>query len=218
MEEINRISKLDCMTLTRLFIDDEGKIKKKKCDFPEFMKYTREIKYSNNGKDRPYDDIKKQKEDLKNRVNYDLVCPMNWLEEYINKIQNATTAGALPTEDFFNKMNGKANDRQMSKIMSLVVNYDNALWNAKNKYENDEDMYFFTTTEALNEVIVQMSKIKINNIVTINRLIEVALGLEIGRVPSKNSKYNPTKYTRKILNLLYKTNRNKFFLNFSCEN
>jgi len=218
MEEINRISKLDCMTLTRLFIDNEGKIKKKKCDFPEFMKYTREIKYSNNGKDRPYDDIKKQKEDLKNRVNYDLVCPMNWLEEYINKIQNATTAGALPTEDFFNKMNGKANDRQMSKIMSLVVNYDNALWNAKNKYENDEDMYFFTTTEALNEVIVQMSKIKINNIVTINRLIEVALGLEIGRVPSKNSKYNPTKYTRKILNLLYKTNRNKFFLNFSCEN
>ena len=65
-------------------------------------------------------------------------------------------------------------------------------------------------------MLEELKKIKIGNIVTINRLIETALGLE-----SQNN--NPscyksaTKYTRKTLNLLYKMNKEKFLSNFICE-
>ena len=62
-----------------------------------------------------------------------------------------------------------------------------------------------------------MKKIKINNIVTMNRLIEIALGISNEEGSSKRRKYSPEKYTRKILNLLYKTNKEKFLLNFVSE-
>ena len=54
-----------------------------------------------------------------------------------------------------------------------------------------------------------MSKVKVNNLVTINRLVESALGLENdgkGRPIDKSA----VKFTRKMLNVLYKTNREKF--------
>lgn len=58
---------------------------------------------------------------------------------------------------------------------------------------------------------------KIKNIVTINRLIELALGLSSEKGASKSRTYNPEKYKRKILNLLYKIDKNRFLANFSCE-
>ena len=67
------------------------------------------------------------------------------------------------------------------------------------------------------EVVDELSKIKIGNIVTINRLIELALGLSSEVGASHKRKYDPSKHTRKVLNLLYKSNKDKFLANFIVE-
>lgn len=212
-KEIDRISKLKCMSIKKTVGN-----KKIKCDFPEFMKYTREIKYTKDGKELPQDEIEESKSKLKNRINKSLVCPMNWLEEWLNKIQNASTSDTLSTEYFFIKMKGKANDKQMTKIMQLVQEYDSFVKNTKLKYAGkDDDECSKQICEKSNEVTELMKKIKIGNIITINRLIEIALGLSNEEGASKRRKYSPEKYTRKILNLLYKTNKEKFMLSFTNE-
>ena len=206
-KEIDRISKLGCMTM-RI----PGT--KKKCDFPEFMKYTREIKYTKDGKELPQEEIDESKNKLKNRINGDLLCPMNWLEDWINKIQNASTSDTVPTSEFFIKMKGKANNRQMTKIRHIIEDYDNYV---KSCYASNFD------TDVLNEKIIdktqdlisEVNAIRIGNIITINRLIEMALGLETSVGMSKNTKGKSTKHTRKLLNILYKTNKEKFLINFS---
>lgn len=214
-KEIDRISKLPCMSIKRVAgYTDSDKPKYKKYDFPEFMKYTREIKYTKDGKELPQEEIDESKNKLKSRINRELSCPMNWLEDWINKIQNSSTIETIPTEKFFKKMKGKPNNRQMTKIRSIIEEYDNYI---KQCYISNLD------SELLNECIVErtkvliqdMSNIKIGNITTINRLIEMALGLETSVGMSKNTKGKGIKYTRKILNVLYKTNKDKFLLNFS---
>lgn len=206
-KEIDRISKLDCMTM---------KIPgtKKKCDFPEFMKYTREIKYTKDGKELPQEEIDESKTKLKSRINRDLLCPMNWLEYWIDKIQNSSTSDTIPTSEFFIKMKGRGHDRQMTKIMSIIVEYDNFVKNTKMKYSNDSEMCSELLVLKSKDVVEQLQKIKIGNIVTINRLIEVALSLDTGVGNSGKTIYNPSKYTRKVLNLLFKMNKEKFLLNF----
>lgn len=214
-KEIDRISKLPCMNIKRIVgYTESDKPKYKKYDFPEFMKYTREIKYTKNGKELPQDEIDESKNKLKNRINKNLVCPMNWLEYWIDKIQNASTSETIPTEQFFIKMDGYANNRQMSKIRQIIEDYDYYIKNVQANTFLDDD----TSTELIvnksKTVLDELSKIKVGNIVTINRLIETSLGIE-----SKNNSsiyYNKSqKYTRKMLNCLYKMNKEKFLLNFN---
>lgn len=214
-KEIERISKMNCMSIKKYIgYTNIGRKKYRKCDFPKFMKYTREIKYSKDGKELPQEDIEVSKNKLKNRINNNLICPMNWLEDWIDKIQNASTSDCTPTSDFFIKMNGRGHDRQMTKIMNIIVDYDNFVKNTKLKYVNEPEMYTELLVNKSKEVVEQLKKIKIGNIVTINRLIEVALSLDTGVGNSKKIKYNPSKYTRKVLNLLYKMNKDKFMINF----
>ena len=214
-KEIDRISKLPCMSIKRIVgYTDSGKPKYKKYDFPEFMKYTREIKYTKDGKELPQDEIDESKNKLKSRINRELLCPMNWLEDWINKIQNSSTSDTIPVSDFFIKMHGRGHDRQMTKIMSIIVKYDNYVKNTKLKYYDDSETCSDLLVAKSKEVVEQLQKIKIGNIVTINRLIEVALSLDTGVGNSKKISLNPSKYTRKVLNLLYKMNKDKFLLNF----
>lgn len=208
-KEIDRISKLDCMTMKIAGT-------KKKCDFPEFMKYTREIKYTKNGKELPQEEIDESKNKLKSRINRNLLCPMNWLEYWIDKIQNASTSDTIPTSEFFIKMNGEANRRQMTKIMKIIEEYDLSVKNAKiNMTDNNDYILFLANKNA--EIIFELSKMKVKNVITINRLIEIALGLSKETGASKKRTYNPEKHTRKILNLLYRVDKIKFLMNFSCE-
>nr|DAT99576.1 MAG TPA: RNA dependent RNA polymerase [Caudoviricetes sp.] len=216
-KEIDRISKLQCMSMKKLIgYTSTGKSKYQKCDFPEFMKYTREIKYTKDGKELPQEEINESKNKLKNRINDNLLCPMNWLEKWLDKIQHATTSDAYETSKFFIKMSGDANRRQMTKIMKIIEDYDSCIKIVKaNSKNNDEYVKFII--EKNEEIINELSKMKIKNIVTINRLIELALGLSSEKGASKSRTYNPEKYKRKILNLLYKIDKNRFLANFSCE-
>ena len=193
--------------------DKNGKIKYVKYDFPEFMKYTREIKVSKNGKELPLEEIQSSRDKLKNRINPTLSCPMNWLEECLDKIQGASTAKAEPISDYFIKMSGKANNRQMTKIRKLIEDYDHFVKNLHMTCD-DQKMLVKKMIEGSEELLFQLSKIKIGNIVTINRLIETALGLE--KVIGNNTKVQTenTKYCRKILNYIYKMDKDKFLMNF----
>ena len=213
-DEIKRISQLPCMSLMKQIEDENGKIKTIKCDFPEFMKYTREIKVTKDGKELPYETVSKNKSKLRRRINPDLQCPMNWLEEWLDKIQNISSTNTIPTKEFFIKMQGKANDRQMSAIMKLVKEYDNYVKCSNAAPPKTEDEYVFTLIEKADTILEKLQAINVRNVLTINRLVEVALGLsnEIGA--SCKRQYDPLKYTRKLLNLLYKTNKGRFLSNF----
>ena len=214
-KEIDRISKLSCMSIKRIVgYTESGKPKYKKYDFPEFMKYTREIKYTKDGKELPQEEIDESKNKLKSRINRDLSCPMNWLEDWINKIQNASTTETIPTEHFFVKMDGYANNRQMTKIRQIVEEYDSYIKAIQSNSSLDDEMSTELIIDRSKFVLDELSKIKVGNIVTINRLIETSLGIE----PKDNGSifYNKSqKYTRKMLNCLYKMNKDKFLLNFN---
>lgn len=214
-DEIKRISKLPCMTLVKESgeFTKNGRPKLVKCDFPEFMKYTKEIKHTKNGKELPFNQVNEKKTKLKTRINYELQCPMNWLEGWLDKIQGISTSNTTPTSDFFVKMEGKPNNRQMSKIRSLVEKYDLFV---KSIYvtETDEDTIADKLVAESDSLLEELKKIKIGNPVTINRLIETALGLETGVGASKRLLGINTKYTRKMLNCLYRMDKDKFLSNF----
>lgn len=214
-DEIKRISKLPCMVLTKHTgeFSSNGKEKNIKCDFPEFMKYTKEIKYTKDGKEIPREEINEKKDRLKRRINHSLQCPMNWLEEWLDKIQGSSTSNTIPTSEFFIKMNGKPNNRQMSKIRSLVEKYD-LFVRAIHSSGIEEDVMIDRLIAESDFLVEELNKIKIGNIITINRLIETALGLETGVGASKNLIGVNTRYARKIMNYLYKVDKEKFLLNF----
>ena len=213
-EEIKRISKLPCMTLTKAVEGDNGKIKTIKCDFPEFMRYTREIPHTKDGKELPSEVVSKNKSKLRRRINSDLQCPMNWLEEWLDKIQNISSVNTIPTKEFFIKMDGEANRRQMAAIMELVKEYDNYVKSFNANPTKSEDEYVFTIIEKAEAILEKLKSINVRNVLTINRLIEVALGLSNEVGASYKRQYDPAKYTRKLLNLLYKYNKDRFLANF----
>lgn len=215
MEEIKRIQRTSCMNRTKT-VEENGKPKVVKFDFPIFMKYTREIPVTKDGKELAQEIIESSRDKLNRRIDESLICPMNWLNEWLSKIQGSSQSETVPAKDFFIKMEGNASRRIINKIMSIIVDYDNFII-ATNKSSMSIDDKAEAIVNKTKEVIDTISKIRIGNIVTINRLIETALGLSSERGLSKNRKYNPTKYTRKILNILYKTNKDKFLMNFSGE-
>ena len=217
-DEIKRISKLPCMSLTKTIEYDDDKFKTIKCDFPEFMRYTREIPHTKDGKELPYETVSKNKSKLRRRINPDLQCPMNWLEEWLDKIQNISSTNTIPTKEFFIKMQGEANRRQMSAIMKLVKEYDNYVKCSNAAPPKTEDEYVFTLIEKADAILEKLQAINVKNVLTINRLVEVALGLSCEIGASHKRQYDPLKYTRKLLNLLYKSNKNRFLDNFIVKN
>ena len=213
MKELDRISKMNCMSIKKRIKDKTGKEKYIKYDFPEFMKYTREIQISKNNKALPLEEIQKNRDKLKQRINPTLSCPMNWLEECLDKIQGASTVKTESITDYFIKMKGKANSRQMTKIRKLIEDYDGLVKYLHINCDNKEIVQneLIRGSEYL---LSELKNIKIGNPITINRLIETSLGLDTGVGNSKQLSSTNSKYCRKILNYLYKMDKKKFLINF----
>lgn len=206
ISEIERIKKMDCMNIIK-----DGK----KCDFPLFMKYTKEIPTTSNGKELPYDEIKQKRGKVKNRINDNLICPMNWLQEWLDKIQGMSQSSTTPTTNFFIKMQGHASSRQMTKIRKLVEEYDRFIKiNHDRLFNDDFSEEFKETTE---QFLLNIHKVKISNIVTINRMIETALSLDKVNNNPLYKKHIGSKYSRRLLNTLYQMDKDKFLLNFTCK-
>lgn len=202
--EIERIKKMDCMN-----VQQNGK----RCDFPLFMKYTKEIPTMSNGKELPYSEIRQKRHKRNERINDDLVCPMNWLQEWLNKIQGMPQTNTTPTENFFIKMDGHASCRQMTKIRKLVEEYDGFIkYNHSRLFDDD----FYSEFEKVTEQFMKnVRRVKISNISTINRLIETALCMDKDNNNPLYKKHSGAKHARRLLNTLYQMNKDKFLSNFT---
>ena len=193
-DDINRIRSQECMTKNK--------------DFPKFMLWTHEIPLTKNGKERPRNDIRTDKEKLRLRIDEKIICPMNWLQESLDKIQGASRSDYIETYEYLvEKPEGKPKATQMSKIRKIVEEYDAFVKRFMPIYIDDKDKNIYPLIEKTDEVINKVSGMKIGQ-ATIYRLVETALGME--RNTRKDSIYrNATKYTRKMLNVLYRTNKDK---------
>lgn len=203
LSEIDRIKSMKCMNI---YVGNKRK------DLPYFMKYTKDFPATKNGKELPYEEIKFNKAKIKHRLNRNLTCPMNYLQEWLDKIQGASQANTIPTKEFFIKMNGQANARQMSKIRRLVEKYD--LFIKKNCDRIYDDDFIVELDRETNSLYESVLRIKIGNIVTINRLIETALKLDCNNNQTETQKNKGSKYIRRLLNVIFNTNQAKFLLNF----
>ena len=190
-----------------------GKVKKIRKDLPSFMKYIKEVPMTKNGNDLPYSEIKKSKKKIEDRISNSFICPMNWLQEYLNKIQGAPRdADVVDTKEFFINKPGKAHDKQMGKIRKIVADYDHWLKYHSSKFNGDIEESMDEVIRKTKEVEEQIRSFKISNI-TMNRLIGSVLGVDLG-INNKKKYREASKYTRKILNQMYKYNKEQFLSNF----
>lgn len=196
-DEIARIRDMDCM--------------KRKKDYPAFMKYTHKIQMTKNGEERPYEEIKKEKRRVSRRIDKSLVCPMNYLQEYLDKIQGAAQNSSIDVGDLFIKIEEKPNNRQMVKIRKIVEDYSNFI---KNNAPYIDDYTVDNLFESkFDDTVKKISAIKIRNNAVFNRLIETSLKIVSNAHDHKQYK-NATKYTMQMLNILYNLDKYKFLSNF----
>lgn len=206
-EEIARIKSMDCMTITKTKIIN-GKPRQVKHDFPYFMKYTRKISLTKNGAELPYENITAMRSKLKDRINTDIICPMNWLMESLNTIKRLpNNISIIPTEDFFVRMDKSLESKYkiMNRIKKMIIHYDNiekALMS-----EASEDSYDDIIKE-FNILISMIRNIKALDQKTINRLVEISLGIANNKRIEKWKPYK--KYSRKIMNALYNARKTGF--------
>lgn len=217
VEEIKRIKKLPCMQQVVEIMDEKENVIKQNKDFPEFMRYTKKVKHTKNGKELPYEEIKEKKEKILSRINKNFSCPMNDLQKALKGIKNIPSTNTIPTEDFFVKIEGVANHKQMTKIRELAEEYDRNIFLIISSKESQEDKNLKIELEN-NRVMSALRSIKTKNLKTINRLIETSLGISSG-VGVETKEYKQyTKYTRSILKLLYKMDKDNFLSNFVKKN
>lgn len=203
LDEIKRIKKLNCMNRFIELENDNGNIIKQKMDFPEFMRYTRKISYTKNGKEIEKDIVNEQKNRLNNRICSNLICPMNALQIVLDDIPPASQANAIPIEEFIINVKGKANPKQLNKILEYAKELD--LLSKSNM--TDEDIIAYS--ERFEEILFELKKMKIRNHKTMNRLIVIALDTS-----KRGRRKEYSKYTRNLLNLLYNMNKEVFLSNF----
>lgn len=196
-DEITRIRNMNCM--------------KRKKDFPLFMKYTHKIPVTKNGNERSYDEIKKDRRKVNKRIDNTIVCPMNYLQTHLDKIQGADKAKTTDTAEYFIKIKGWADNRQMSKIRTLIEEYDTFISKAMIYAEKDSEYYdlVMQKTKELND---EISKMKISAI-TMNRLIETCLGI-MGQANTDAQYNDATKYAMRTFSILHRMNQEKFLSNF----
>lgn len=97
--------------------------------------------------------------------------------------------------------------------MKIINEYDNAI-KALNSLSVERDEYVDSLAEIAKNTLDQISHMKIGNKKTINRLIEIALGIGKKYAGRDFKLKNPQKYARKILNTVYQYNHEKFLSNF----
>ena len=195
-DDIKRIRSQDCM--------------KKDKDFPAFMRWTHDIPVTKNGKSRPDEDIKKDRKSVARRIDPDIICPMNWLQNALDTIQGSPRSKYKDTKEFFIHVPGQAHSRQKSKIRALVDDYDGVtkrLLGYLSDNDEDNDVYELLQIKT-KETLDELSSLKISKC-TMNRLIGSVLDVDHG--VRNDRKYKMTsKHTRKMLNLMYKTNKDMF--------
>lgn len=203
IEEIKRIKKLPCMRQYVEIKDENGNVKNIKRDFPIFMKYTKKIQYTKNGKERERSIIKEEKDKLRSRISDFYDCPMNDLQEALSNVKFASSTNTIPTVNFIKQITGKANLRQMNKITSYAQELETM---SRENMDDDEIILYCNRYE---DMLCDLKKMKVKNPKTINRLIEIALNTS---TMGRNKEYS--RYTRNLLKLLHDADTKLFLDNF----
>lgn len=215
LEQIDRIVREPCMIKQIQYRDNSGKIHTQKKDFPLFMKYTRDVPRARNGEEIPYQIVKENKNKLRDRIDESFVCPMNWLQDYLNKIQGVRTNDWIPTEDFFVKVKGRADWRTTNKVLDIIKDYSAAVKRDLVEDWNDPMSAMFKMGKDMEIAVQRLKSLRFKNSKVINRLIQTALDLE----GSDDKVHKPlqrknAKYSRQILNCLYRMDKERFLKNF----
>ena len=205
-EETNRISKMSCMTMLKY--DASGDVYK--CDFPEFMRYTRSVSATKNGKFRGYEAIKEDTVKLSKRINRDLQCPANWVEEELDKIKgspNTKTTDELELLVKPESLTDGINYRQMENIKELYQDYLTARAELQKQYDMFDNKldYYRQLDELFEEFVEQLSKIKLRSQKTMLTLIKIGMN-DYTDLWSRSFQYN---YIA-LLNLLYNSHKKRF--------
>ena len=196
-EEIARIRSQPCMN--------------KDQDYPKFIQYTKEIPMTKNNKERPQSDIRKDKQRIRKRIDSSIVCPMNWMEEALDKIQGSSKSDTIPTGDYFIWMKGHGESRRIGKARALIQEYD--LW-VKNNYQNfQEEEYYWLLTFKTQEILENLRQLNLSQ-VSINHMIAACLEVDDYHINTRYKQKDAPKYIRKTLNFLYKVNREAFLSSF----
>lgn len=138
-------------------------------DFPEFMRYTRKIQYTKNGKEVERELVDQQKEKLSGRISSYYICPMNSLQIVMDDIKPASQSDAIPVKEFIVYIKGDANRRQINKITEYAKELELL---SKDNMTDDEILAY---TERYEQILTELKKMKIKNPKTMSRLIEIAL-------------------------------------------
>lgn len=178
-EEIDRIRKLECMNITTT--NGKGNIVKAK---PKFWKY------------------------VSSRVKEDSLiwcdCPMNLLQDSLDKIKNGSkNKDTIDIVEFLVKIDGKAKYEQINKVEKIVKGLDDLTKEFydlvhKGIVDKGDENWKSKIQLAQRGAVEEIKKIKINQ-KTMSVLVKKAF------TDKKNKKY-----ARKILSLLYKTHKETF--------
>ena len=128
---------------------------------------------------------------------------MNSLQIVMNEIKPIHSTNTIPTKDFIIYIKGDANRRQMEKI----TGYAKELELLSKDSMSDEEIIAYT--ERYDEILLELRKMKIKNPKTMSRLIEIALNTS-----ARGRKKDYSRYTRNLLNLLYRMDKDAFLQNF----
>lgn len=210
--EIDRIRSLSCMNRLQSTTLPDGTTEVINKDYPLFMRYTHEIQIMNGKNVRPFEDIQHDRQKVIQRIDPKLVCPMNWLQMWLDKIQMGKYVPTVKINKIFINMPGRATNRQVSRIREIAKNY--SIFLQTHVYDTEEDA--LKVAEKTQEVIKELQGIKIGNIITINRLIASVFSLE--RKTCSDKVYREfSRNSGVLLNLLYRMDRDKFLINFIAQ-
>ena len=208
--EIARIRDMNCMRRS-----SDGKLfdKKNKQDFPEFWIYTHDVPVIKNGNERSNKDIHAERDRMKRRVDCGFICPMNWVQECLDK---AAGMNRLPRSqirdvtDFYILKSGQANAKQMPKIRKMIEEYDHLIRNNTDILDDDDRYYILL--QKTDDILNMIRSRKVSDF-TMNRLIGAAFGIFIG--VHKNKQYvKAKKLVLRTLSILHRADKEKFLSNF----
>ena len=201
-------------------IEPEKKTLKKGRPLPKFWKYTHGISYSKNGKFRDAEDVRKQRENRRNRMDESLVCPMNALEEALDDIKLTKKAmfgdkPAIQMEDFLAKVDGRADSRQINKVLEWAKEWKAAAreYNLKKFSAADKDDLgaYVNLLEKQEKIKTDMKRsIRKMDRKTMSQMIRFAIkaGDKIG-IPG-GLRENYRKFGMEVMQLCYDYNKKMF--------
>lgn len=201
-------------------IESEKKSSKRGKPLPKFWKYTHGISYAKNGKFRDAEDVRKQRENRRNRMDESLVCPMNALEEALDDIKLTEKAmfgdkPAIPMEYFLAKVDGRADSRQINKVLEWAKEWKTVAREYKLKKfsaaDKDDLGAYVNLLEKQEKIKTDMKRsIRKMDRKTMSQMIRFAMkaGDNIG-IPS-GLRENYRKFGMEVMQLCYDYNKKMF--------